>query len=282
MATPSVGLAIVTYNGFRRVGSLLESLNTERGWLDRVLISEDPCPYPEVRERLIGLANFFKVDLNLSDTWGCMQGNATRAMKKMNTDVVILMSDDVLVTPGSMKAVRRFWERYWHYPIGCAQTPYWGSWDDVIRFGFIHHPDEFYVDWESWIKKIPRNAHWEGTGVPRSYVNVHGCCFSIRKDVWTDVGGFSPTTWCYDEDIAAKVWLHTPLSVVCHPGAPVVHYGGASQCGNEHPETTAHTLDAWVKDWGADKPEIHARIREKMTERAFLDEYFQRNGFKHD
>jgi hypothetical protein len=204
-------------------------------------------------------------------------------MENTTSDVMCLLSDDVLMKKGTIRAVRAFWEKYSYFPIGCAQIPYWGSWDDIRRMGLLkcgdYFPiDAFYDSWRSWINKVPFNDHWVNGWIPRSYINVHGCGFSLRRDVWRAVGGFSKETWCYDEDISAKVWLYTPCVIATIPGPPMVHFGGASQCGTEHPETNFHTLEAWCEAWGATKEYMHRSLRKKMAERAYIDDLFKMTG----
>lgn len=281
---PSFGVAIVTYNGLIRVRTLLQSMQCQRDAIDYILIAEDPCPYDYVHKGLLELAQEYDATLLTGNEWGCMQGNAARAMDFMPTDVVALLSDDVILTAGCLRAHREMWEKYWHFPIGAAQIPYWGNWSDVREMGHIAEQGQFYTHWRKWIDKIPNNKHWDFDGFPRIYVNVHGCGFSLRKDVWNAVGGFSPETWSYDEDIAARIWLFSPNVCVAVPGPPMVHFGGASQCGNEHPDAEFHTLGAWIDAWGYDKPVMHVAIQAKMRERAYLDELFrmQRPGSHED
>ncbi len=273
---PSFGVAIVTYNGPLRVSALLDSLRPNREAVDQIVIFEDPS-YPEVSRRLAALAKEHGVAHKVRPEWGCMQGNAAFAMQNMDTDIVCLLSDDILLTPTCLADHRKVWERYWFYPIACAQIPYWGNWSDLINLGLTQTQDAFYSEWPNYIKRIPRNKFWDHDGYPRLYVNVHGSGFSLRRDVYRSVGGFSPQHWSYDEDIAARIWLKSPCVVVAVPGSPFVHFGGASQCGNEHPDTQYHTLDAWIEAWGADKSAIHAQIRERMNERAYIDGYFRRS-----
>jgi len=272
----SFGAAIVTYNGANRVRELLASIEVDRPWLDDLLIAEDPCPYEQVHLELVALAEKYQCRLVTGSNWGCMQGNATLAMLNMQTDVVALLSDDIIVTPGCLRDNRRFWETYYHYPVGASVIPSWGGWTDLEKMGLIKHPLEFHEKWKEWISQVPRNEFWDFDNFPRLYVNVHGSGFAVRRDVWWAVGGCSKETWCYDEDIAARIWLYSPCVVVVAPGRPFVHFGGMSQCGNEHPDIDFHTLDAWKRAWdGRDKSEIHALIREKMAERAYLDKYFR-------
>lgn len=272
---PTLGVAIVTYNGAARTEELLKSLEPERRYIDKLVVAEDPCPYPQVHQRLVEASIKYYCDLVTGSTWGCMQGNATMAMNYCDTDVVCLLSDDILVTPGCIKAMREFWETYWHLPIGLAQFSYWGNWSDLVKLNLIADASEFWPRWPEYITKVPRNEFWDNGGKPRIYINVNGSGFAIRRDIWKTVGGFSPETWCYDEDIAVRVWLNSPTIVVTVPGPPFVHFGGASQCGTEHPDTDYHTLLAWVKAWGYDKFEIEPMLRAKMKERAYVEEFFQ-------
>lgn len=274
---PSFGVAIVTYNGPKRVEALLGSITPkDREVLDQIIVSEDPCPYPEVHDAYVHIAGEFNVPLFSWDNWGCMQGNAINAMSMMKTDIVALLSDDILLTPGCLVAVKRFWEKYWHFPIGLGQIAYWGNWTDLIGMGFIGNQEEFYTKWPSYIAKVPRNTFWDYDGYPRLYVNVHGSGFAVRRDVWNAVYGVSREHWSYDEDLAFRVWTASPNVVCTIPGPPFVHMGGASQCGNEHPDCRYDRLDSWIKAWECDKPTMHAVIRQKMAQRAYIDEEFRK------
>jgi len=288
MAKLTFGVAIVTYNGWKRVAALLKSIQTELAWVDQLLVSEDPVPYPDVRPGLIDVCKGYRAQLLLSDEWGCMQGNATRAMGEMDTDIVAILSDDVLVAPGCLKDMRDFWVKYSVFPVGAACFSSWGNWSDIQKMGYIPHengyytshmPGGFYDSWPDWICKIPPNPFWFNGGHPRMYINVHGSGFALRRDVYDYVGGFAKETWCYDEDIAAKIWLKTPCVVAVAPGRPLIHYGAASQCGTEHPECTFHTNEAWEAAWGGKtKVQMDGEMRAVIAQRAYIDQMFAEVG----
>lgn len=275
----SFGVAIVTYNGAARVEALLGSAIRDLACVDQLVIAEDPCPYPLVHDQLLTLAAMYNAELVVGDTWGCMQGNATRAMRAMRTDVVALLSDDIILSPHCLSNVMSFWERYKKFPIGAAQIPYWPNWTDAKRLGFITEQDQFFTTWRDWSWRIPSNPYWNGDGSPQLYINVHGSGFSLLREAWQAVGGFSPQTWSYDEDIAVRLWLGSQYVVTTIPGPPFMHYGGASQCGTEHPDTKFHTEEAWMDAWATSKDSLATAMRARMSQMDYLNaEMRQVNG----
>lgn len=268
------GVAILTHNGASRVDVLLESMRPDRHAVDQILICEDPLPRPiEHRENLRDIADKHDVTLSLGPKRVCAQGNATRAMALLETDVVCLLSDDIILTPGCLTSVRTFWERWWHFPIGAAQIPYWANRAQLVDIDLIRCEDDFYAKWREYIEHVPRNPTWEFDGKPWLHVNVHGSGFAVRRDVWYAVGGCSQDTWCYDEDISFRIWTMSPCVVVAVPGPPFVHYGGAA--GPLRHGEDYNTLRAWLRAWGDVFYHRDYLVRRKMREREYVNELFR-------
>lgn len=201
---------------------------------------------------------------------GEMQSTAQHAMATTLYDWVILWPDDVLPTPGAFEHVSRWlWELPSH--VGAVQLPYW-NFSDYRRAHPTLAPRTTNIILEhqdlDWLDTVPRNPHWETPG-PAYYVNCNGAGFALRRLAWRDVDGFSPHTWCFDEDIAARLWLSKRWTVVSVPGPPVMHQGAGAMPDRALfgcPNPKSQTLEGWLEAWnGESKDLIHLRCREQMA-----------------
>jgi GT2 family glycosyltransferase len=196
----------------------------------------------------------------------------------------MLLSDDVLPTPGCFQSLFNFLTEYELPDVGAIQIPYWTV-DDLMEY----HPELMESRTQAWwdfgiLTRIPRSPWWDYNKFlydwhgqfnevevkPRPYANVHATGFLLNSQVWRDVGGFSPDLAVYDEDISVRIWLNTPDKVVIRvPGPPLVHiHGTATYSG--FPEDALKRFDGEAnkaKAWGAPVLETHRKCITAQEER---------------
>jgi len=217
-------------------------------------------------------------------TWGGMQGTAQFAAEQAAIDGaewVIYFPDDVLPTPGVFSWLEK-WLPAMPDHVGAVQIPYWNydvmiGVEDILcdssgqlrrEIDALGQRDkkraQLFSDPTDWLADVPWNPHWYG---PAFYINVNGAGFAFRIDAWKAAGGFPTKTWCLDEHLGARLWLHTNYTVVTIPGPPIIHMGGAStadQFAFGHAHLREATNDGWFDEWGVDKETLGNQIRECM------------------
>jgi hypothetical protein len=92
--------------------------------------------------------------------------------------------------------------------------------------------------------------------MPYLYINVNGAGFALRRKVWEEVGGFSPKTWCFDEDIAVRCLMYSRYHIFAIAGKPSIHLFAGSTLDGTQPQHQFSTLESWIKAWGMDKTAI--------------------------
>lgn len=225
-------LSIQTYKGAKRVKYLLESLD-KYGWVPfPVYVFEDPSS-KEHEEELKEVCNNYNVRLGKRPTWGNMQGCFQFAMEQTTEELMILMSDDILVQPGWYEEHLSWWDKVGSI-VGASAFSHWDS-SELIEKGIIKDRYEFYSKLPNSFTTIANNCASCYTE-PDIIHAVHGSCFALRRDVWKNQGGFAQDFLAQDEDISRKIWVNTDLICARFPGEPLLHLAGAAQASDEHPE----------------------------------------------
>jgi len=288
MSKPSVAVVIPTYNGVDRLRFMLKTIKqNDPSAFDsaQFLVVEDPCGYDGVSQAYDELwVEYSEIELHHLDEWSNMHGAAKKAFEYAfwayeNPDWVIYLGDDLAVTPGALSNMIYFLQENPLETVSLVQFPYWnahdlcrtedGEWSPYLEEMGYKKPfwvkENFYANTD-WVPKVPRNPHWDGEGVARSYVNVNGCGFAARSEHYRSVGGFADGTWCLDESISVRTWLNSGQSIVCLPGPPLVHYFGGSTAAQPKLHDR-HTHEAWVEAMGMTKEEAGALSYKAMHER---------------
>lgn len=214
------------------------------------------------------LCEQYNVYLHEAKEWGCCHRMAQCAVQTCSSEWVMILSDDVLPTPGCISNLIGLLETYSLPDVGAIQIPYWNV-DDLL----VYHPEllrsRMHPWWDSGLlDRIPENPWWtnqcflydyDGTqpiALPSPYATVHATGFLLRKSVWEQVGRFDDRLAVYDEDISFKIWMKTPDKVVIRvPGPPLVHIHGTSTYSG-FPEDTLKTYDGQrlkAKCWAGDE-----------------------------
>lgn len=261
----TIGLTILAYARPDLLGQCLTSLYRYGTCGLPVRVVEDLPPSKKLADWTEEVCRKHGVPLIRHHKWGCIQGNANFALLNSPEDWVIIYSDDVLFTPGALANTVRLIHDHEESPggevVGLLQPPYWNA-QQMVEFGLLPSVECLTQEPER-LERIPENPHWK-MEQPKLYVSVHGSGFVVRRRAWESVGGFSPDTWCWDEDLSCKVWFYTPYSVFACPGPPVVHGIGSGAGGRPQPQHDYGTTVAWERSWGRTKGECDHLARQAM------------------
>jgi len=286
MSKPSIAVVIPTYNGVNRLRFMLETVrqNDPKAFEVEWLIVEDPCGYDGVSVGYRKIADDYPVEVHFLHEWSNMHGAAKKAFElafdRFNPDWVIYLGDDLAVTPGALSNLIYFIQENPLETVSLIQPGYFnahdlcksedGEWQPYLKEQGYALPfwvkEDFYKKGMEWTKAVPRNPHWEGEGIARSYVNVNGVGFAVRASTYREVGGFAEKTWCLDESISVRTWINSTQSIVCLPGPPLIHFFGGSTIAQPKPHDR-HTHEAWVEAMGMTKEEAGALSYKAMHER---------------
>lgn len=286
MSQNRIAICIPSYNGVDRLRFMMDTVqqnDPESLTSARWMIVEDPCGYDGVEEGYQKLGDDLLINVYHLAEWSNMHGAAKKAFQlafdMFNPDWVIYLGDDLAVTPGALSNMIYFLQENPLETVSLVQFPYWnahdlcrtedGEWSPYLEEMGYKKPfwrkEDFYANTD-WVPQVPRNPHWDGEGIARSYVNVNGVGFAVRASTYREVGGFADKTWCLDESISVKTWINSSQSIVCLPGPPLVHYFGGSTAAQPKPHDR-HTHEAWVEAMGMTKEEAGALSYKAMHER---------------
>jgi glycosyltransferase involved in cell wall biosynthesis len=279
-----VSVVVPSFRGAWRVERLLESIQMhDVEVLTRITLTivEDPSDAEATKqyERVVRAnpgVRYFKLK-----NWSNMHGAAMQAFTLVrwtdDSDWIVYLGDDVLVTPGALSNLVYFLQENELETVGLVQIPYWNAHDLTVggydgqgnrdwhphgpetehrgdRFVLLKSKEEMYTRDPAWLSTVPQNPHWNGAGYSRPYVNVNGVGFACRRTHYFEVGGFAEGTWCLDESISVRTWTRSKLSIVTLPGQPFIHYfGGATE--SEPPAHDLHTEARWIEAMGLTKHE---------------------------
>jgi len=290
MRRRTFSIGIVTFDGVKRVEALLKTLKKfapvawDTSLIKKIVVCEDPLPEWVIPQPTIAyqkLCNAYKVEFYKRDSWGCMQGNANFLMEKCDTDVVFILSDDILFSGDCITPMIYFWEKNPELKIGAVQFPFWFA-EQLINLKILDTKDDFYgIFLEKLLKeeiKIPRKAVWEYTGYSRIYHSVHGTGFALDRNLYFKLGRFSEGHWSYDEDISAKIWINSDYFVCTLLGPPLLHYGGASQCSRYYKKFLDPAED-FKNSWGKSKTEVGQEVYRAMARKSYVNDLLKKANY---
>lgn len=255
---PSVAIAITVFRDASRLDTLLNNMRWS-GWPDiPTYVFEDPFEADRkgVSNDFAAVCDKYNVPLSTAPFWGCMHGIIQFAMENTKEDWIIYIPDDVLFTRGGLWNEYMGVLAYGREFIGGIQAPYWNA-DELVTMGIIPHKKVMY---EGWVPDgVGQNPHWNWFGVPRKYINLNGAGFSLNRELWRGMGGWSRHTWRLDEYAGYKAW-QLGMACITLPGPPRVHYfGGATHLMPEHEDYSS--VENWKKATGGTPTETGNETR---------------------
>lgn len=291
MTSSKVAFATPSFDGVDRCRFLLETWaeNDPHSFgLHPHVICADFVQFKPLREMYGPLSTTYPhVETVYRDTTGCCDGASRTAIEYAITQYdpkwVVLLSDDLAVTPGAISSLLYFLYENPLDTIGGIQPPYWHCTDELDPnspyFPKISRRD-FYA-YKDWTRDAPRNPFFERhSAFP--YFSVHGSSMVVRADTYKAVGGIPYGSWRYDETLSYFIWTRSQQSIVALPGPPLVHYMGGGfekgpeidwQMGNEthFQEATGATLQEAQATVARIQAERTPAIEEEMQRCRYWD-----------
>ena len=271
MGAQSVAVAITVFRDPSRLATLLANMYACGVPDVPIRVFEDPSPHGDreaITEGYLNVCKMYNLQLLTAPHWSCMQGIIDYALRVTNEDWTIYVPDDVIFQTGGLQNEYSGILDYGRDFVGGIQAPYWNA-DELVKNGVIESVSDLYNGLGTL--RVPRNSHWDGTGVPRKYINLNGAGFSISRRLYDVMGGWPTCTWRLDEWAGYQAWRHG-LVCITLPGPPRIHLGGrgASKIGIQ---TDFHTVDAWKRATGGLAPEDTARITYSIMDKIKGDDW---------
>jgi hypothetical protein len=252
----TISLALLTYGHPGWLRDCLESIDLAGRPKCPIRVFQDAPPSPEVDEGTRKACAEFGLPLQTLHTWGCIHGNAQFALMNSPEDWVLILADDNLVTPGCLTNMLRWIEKADKTSAGLLQVPIWHAIDAPYDF-------EACKKDKRRLRDVGPNPHWRGEE-PLQYIAVHGSGFAVRRSLWAELGGFTPSTWCWDEDLSAKAWFWSRYRIFEVPGPGTLHgRPGEVGCRPQPYHDYGHAL-GWERGWRIGRDECGKLMREAM------------------
>ena len=254
----TVSIALLTYAHPEWLRDCLESMDRWGRPQVPIRVFQDAPPSPEVAVEYRALCQEYGLPLTTLHTWGCIHGNAQQALMHSPEEWVLIVADDNLFTPGCLQNMLRWIEKAHETSAGLLQVPIWHA---------VEAPFDFQACLrdKSRLAEVGPNPHWRGEE-PLQYIAVHGSGFAVRRNLWLEVGGFTPSTWCWDEDLSAKTWFFTGYRIFQVPGPGTLHgRPGEVGCRPQPYHDYGHAV-GWERGWRIGREECGKLMRLAMEE----------------
>jgi hypothetical protein len=264
MSQPTIAIGIHVYANPDRFDRLMQNILWSGVPADiKIRVFEDPKltdTNQEISKRYQKLCEKYNVSYYRAPSWGCIHGIVQFAVMNSPEDWFIYVPDDVLFTKGHFQGVVDHIYKYNHTCAGMFQTPYWNAHEYKPGWPSSDYKYLWTIPIEKankFLETVPENPHWSHEDkMPYLYINVNGAGFALRRKVWEEVGGFSPKTWCFDEDIAVRCLMYSRYHIFAIAGKPSIHLFAGSTLDGTQPQHQFSTLESWIKAWGMDKTAI--------------------------
>ena len=195
------GLAIPTLSQPEMVKCLLESLYKFCHCLDEldIVVSNDPNPNRDARNELKKICGDFKVRYVELPKWGWAVASTDNAIKNCDAEIVGYLNDDMVISENSIETMIEFWERNKAFKLGAVGWMIINAWE-LVASGILKKEEDFYPPtWNNGkiirndlIEKIRasgRLPEFDYFEKPMISIPPTGWAFSIRKDVFSKIGG---------------------------------------------------------------------------------------------
>jgi GT2 family glycosyltransferase len=242
---------IVNYRSYPELTRCLESLELERGRLERVLVVDHECdtamaaqvvsrfPWVQLVERSTNEG--FATGVNV----GARMGTAPS---------LLILNPDCVVVPGSCDRLVEFLSSR---PDTAAAGPRILNSDGTLQGSARRFPNltTAIAGRSSWLTRVfPGNqlSRWnlpafDAGDTPTDVDWVSGACMVIRRDLFERIGGMDERFFLYWEDADLCRRLHEAGGRITYfPGATVVHVGGRSSIHAEAASLIAFHKSAYA------------------------------------
>ncbi len=219
-ATPQVSIIIPVYGQHVMTYTCLKSIAETCGKESiEVIVIDDCSPEPAAEAlREIGGITIVRNDVNLGFLKNC---NKAAAMAR--GEFVLLLNNDVIVTPGWLAALRRVWEERADVGMVGAKLIYPDG--RLQEAGGI-----LWRDGSAWNWGRNQDASLPAYNYLREVDYCSGACLMLKREFWNQLDGFDERyvpAYYEDTDLAFRV-REAGKKVFYQPAAVIVHFEGQS------------------------------------------------------
>lgn len=259
---PSYSYHYCNATGANKIDTLLDSINRFSSWKGEIVICADHSPAKPKGPSYKNIVQFWQdkfpvIKLIELDEWGNMQNTYRKAVDACTGDVVIFLSDDVIITPGTLEYIIHFWENNDLEKLKCGLQKL--SWIDVWFVPGFEREDFYMKHYNEWYKDILNNYQKEldlscgRVDAPYIYSYAFGAGFAFKKELWKEIGGTDRDMHMFDEDLSFRTITKTDKLVYGLPNPPLIHFAAGSQAGSDDNSIIHAHEDAYeiaLKSWG--------------------------------
>jgi GT2 family glycosyltransferase len=250
-STDTADVIIVNYRSYPELTRCLESLETERARLARVLVVDHECD-AEKAARVVSRYPWIQlVERNTNE--GFATGVNVGARLGTASSLLIL-NPDCVVVPGACERLLDFLAQR---PDAAVAGPRILNSDGTLQGSARRFPNftTAIAGRSSWLTRVfPGNklSRWNlpalDAGTEPIEVDwVSGACMIVRRNAFETIGGMDERFFLYWEDADLCRRFHeNGWRVVYYPGATVVHVGGRSSIHAESASLIAFHRSAYV------------------------------------
>lgn len=186
----------------------------------------------------------------LTQNYGFAEGY-NRAVQAIDTPYVILLNDDVAVTPGWLEPLVQFMEE--HPECGACQPKLLsdrdrtkfeyagaaGGYLDSLGYPFCRGRIFTTIETDDGQYDSPAEIHW-----------ATGACMMTRRKLYQEAGGLDARFFAHMEEIDL-CWRFRRMGyhIYCEPKSSVFHYGGASLAMGDPRKTKLNFRNSLLMLW---------------------------------
>jgi len=275
---PAYSYRYCNATGASKIDTLLDSIDRFSKWTGEIVICADHSPAEPHGESYKNVVKFWedKFDINLIELreWGNMQNTFRKAVDACTGDVVIFLSDDVIITPGTIEYIIHFWKNNDLEKLKCGLQRL--SWIDVWFVPGFERENFYKVHFSEWYKDILRDYNRKldlsNGRIHRPHIHpyVVGPGFVFKKELWEEIGGTDKNIHMHDEDMSFRTIANTDKLIYALPNPPLIHFAAGSQAGSDdaslvHAHDNAHNCAEY--SWGIPYKESTAYLTNIVKER---------------
>jgi GT2 family glycosyltransferase len=250
-ARESADAIIVNYRSYPELTRCLESLEAERGCLERVVVVDHECD-AALAARVVN--RFPWIDLVERNTNEGFATGVNVGARLGAAPSLLILNPDCVVVPGACERLVAFLSGR---PDTAAAGPRILNSDGTLQGSARRFPNltTMIAGRSSWLTRaFPRNqlSRWnlpafDAGDDPIDVDWVSGACMLVRREAFNRIGGMDERFFLYWEDADLCRRLHeSGWRIAYYPGATVVHVGGRSSIHAESASLIAFHKSAYA------------------------------------
>lgn len=267
MPSADISIVVMTYSGYERMSTPADAGERVRRLLDsickntihrvpRLIVSDEESGNRAGRDKVQVMTRSYGFEHTTNIPWGGVSANYNHAVRQTDTEWVICLSDDTIVTRNWLEPMEWFIAMNRDLSLGQLGWPLLFTYR-LMNAKILNSPEDMYNPEKAVENLDPKELYRhneDGMGFePYLRGNCSGSAFVINRDIFDKMGGFPEDNFQPDEYFGWWTWMHTNSICVQVPCPPIWHYGGASSWGHhgddaDSPYNTSR--ESWFKRTG--------------------------------